>query len=192
MVGCMASKNVHLTPQNKNKIKTVYIDPNVKVPKGIVYQGKGHLVGQYFGLVGELIGAKEDQKTGVVVQRYAQKNHINIAQIINDQWKRQLKEKNLFKPGSSKSDAVLSTEVVAYGFQLANGINSSQKPMLALYSKLTRNGEVVWRKYMVDALLFDSLAYKYDVYMNNKNIFFNMWDNSAQKLVGYMIADLES
>jgi hypothetical protein len=190
---CATVKPVPMTKENRQTIKTVYVDPKIKKPDQMYEMAAGASVGYGFGLVGAIVAGAVNGNAAEKTQTFAEKNNINIQNIVYKKWQDQLNSKHTFKLTNSPNDAVLITEIENYGISVPHGFSNSYVPVLALNAKLVRNNQVIWQNREYITTLADGLPkYKMDEILKDPKKLYAMWDQASDRIINKLVTDMNT
>lgn len=154
VIGCATQLSI----TNRESIRTVSINKNIKIPDEIYYYGLGHGVGGALsGLIGQAIADVAAQGTKAQIKTAMQEGHIDLAQIVREQFETELVAARIFPSIIPEGgDAEVRLEIGMFGFaQIFGDILSNQmKPMLTINGSLVRtDGTIIWKKssYVINA-----------------------------------------
>lgn len=180
--GCAATP-IALSQQNSRLIHTVYINPHMKKPEKMYT----FLIGDQFGLLSSAI-ARSVTHFG---EQFVEENHIDIKNIIHQQWAKQLRQKTQFNLSPSSGDTNLITEITMYGISIPHGYSTEYVPVLSMNAWLENKGVIIWRDSGSITVLSSGLPrYKMgEIYDDPKNLSL-MWDKAAEKIINKMLSKL--
>jgi hypothetical protein len=147
LAGCAAS--TPLTKQARESIKSVTINRDVVMPKGMTYIGQSQAVSAtLLGPLGAGIAAAAAQGPAAQLIIAMQESGIDVREIVREQLSAGLKAGGLFPLlNSDPADADFKLEIRQYGFVHAP-FSTALRPILGVNAKLVRpDGTVVWEKY---------------------------------------------
>jgi hypothetical protein len=135
VVGCAQQP---LSSIDRNKYKTVYLDPNIKVPDHYVYRDitgkRSRGVMSSFGLAGAVVGLMAGSK-----------HPIDIRAVVRRETENALRSSKLLQVVPANADTTLKIEIQGYGVGPVN--DRELGGMIAARATLTgRNGAVIWKK----------------------------------------------
>lgn len=189
--GCVSTTS--LSMQDRQSIHTVMVDKNISVPKDIYIYGPNEALPLAAGgLIGGLMSApaaKNDQRD---MQQLVSDNHINIGQIVRNQFINQINSSTGMKVNNrGYVDANLVIAIKLYGVTVTNPFSSVVVPLLSFDAKLIRNNQMVWEGHNLAKSLDKSLPrYTMQQIQDNPQYLYQMWNFVAQELVGDMVKTL--
>ncbi len=139
-----------MTPTARTAIRTVRVNPVVKLPADMLYRGQKEGVAMLMS--GPLVGAQvasalgKDTTTQLVAEMRA--NHIDLGEIVAVEFARQASSGSpiTFVVGSSPADAQVDLTVNEYGIAHAHVLGSTLYPIVSLSATMkTPEGTVVWQ-----------------------------------------------
>jgi hypothetical protein len=138
LTGCVSP--VALTKPDRESIRAVSIQKNVKVPDAIFYLGGAQAAGMAFGLVGGLIAGLAAQGSAEQFKAVMREGQIDLGQIVRDQFEIELREAGIFPlVVPDGGDAEIGLEIQSYG--LYHG-----RPALWIVGSLVRtDGAILWK-----------------------------------------------
>ena len=145
LAGCSTTQS--LSQQDRVRIKTVMIDTNIQKPKEMAYLGPGGAFGLMFGAIGGAITAGFAIPAGQALQEYAEKNNINIENIVFNEVSTELKAsgKMTLVESGKVQDATLKITIKQYGFSIPHGFSSKMVPTLSFFCELFDDkGQKLW------------------------------------------------
>jgi hypothetical protein len=150
VVGCAQQP---LSSIDRNKYKTVYLDPNIKVPDHYVYRDitgkRSRGVMSSFGLAGAVVGlmagAASESPGYHRFDAAASKHPIDIRAVVRRETENALRSSKLLQVVPANADTTLKIEIQGYGVGPVN--DRELGGMIAARATLTgRNGAVIWKK----------------------------------------------
>jgi hypothetical protein len=150
VVGCAQQP---LSSIDRNKYKTVYLDPNIKVPDHYVYRDitgkRSRGVMSSFGLAGAVVGlmagAASESPGYHRFDAAASKHPIDIRAVVRRETENALRSSKLLQVVPADADTTLKIEIQGYGVGPVN--DRELGGMIAARATLTgRNGAVIWKK----------------------------------------------
>jgi hypothetical protein len=189
--GC-ATTNTHvsLSKRNRQSIKTVYIDPDIKKPKEMDMLTTGAQWGKGFGIIGSVIGDGINEGAAVSMTKVAEKNQIDIRKIVYEHWRGQGRSKLKFD--KKPTDVVLITDIVMYGIATPHGFTTDYVPTIMLNAKLVRNKEIIWQDSQRTFPLTEGLPrYKWNQIISDPKLLHAMWDKGTEKVIGELLKDMD-
>jgi hypothetical protein len=127
-----------MSQQDRARVKTVAIDGSVQKPNQMSYLGPSGGVGLMFGAIGGAVVAGSEMSAGQALQMHAQKNNINIENIVANEVSTELKASgklSIVEAGKTQ-DATLKITIKQYGFSIPNGFSSKLVPTLSFSCEL--------------------------------------------------------
>ena len=142
-------------------IKRIAIDPDIPEFGIPLIQSPDHF--NAF-MIGGGVGVAIDQQTaGKAFLDYMRRNHIDLAGIVRESFRRVLEELKILATGPD-ADAKLKLKINSYGFGMAGFFAGDQRrPMMNISASLVSGENVVWTKteYITNLSKFTD-AYTYD------------------------------
>lgn len=136
-----------LSSIDRNKYKTVALDPNIEAPDHYLYRditGKRSR-GLMGGVLGLLMGAASEGPGFHRFDAAAKKNPIEIRAVVRRHLESALRTSQLLKVVPANGDTALKIEIQGYGVGPVNGRELGG--VIAARATLTgRNGTVIWKK----------------------------------------------
>ena len=189
---CAMVSHVPMSQENKKNIHSVYVNPSIKKPKEMYNFASGAEFGVAFGAVGGLIAGAASEKQGTSIQAVAEKNRIDIRNIVYNQWREQLAEKSRLKVVSSPDAPELTADIVMYGFSIPHGFSSDYVPVLAINAKLTNHHQVIWQDSgRVHPMSSGMPRYKLKEIMQDPKKMQMMWNKAAETIIQGMVKDMD-
>lgn len=190
LTGCAATSLKPLSQQNRQSIKTVAIDDNVKVPPEVYYVGPGLGYLMLTGIVGNAIAAGQNSQESKKLKAFAENNNIHIDQIVKDNMVKEIKENTSLKIVPKESaDAVMSIEIEKYGLSIPAGYATSVEPIMVVNAKLVKDNQIVWRDgYYVSPT--NMPKHKIDEIEKNPALLAQLWNMAAERAAQHIIRTL--
>jgi hypothetical protein len=150
VVGCAQQP---LSSIDRNKYKTVCLDPNLKAPNHYVYRDitgkRSRGVMSSFGLAGAVVGlmagAASESPGYHRFDAAASKHPIDIRVVVRREMENALRSSKLLQVVPANADTTLKIEIQGYGVGPVN--DRELGGMIAARTTLTgRNGAVIWKK----------------------------------------------
>jgi hypothetical protein len=150
LIGCAQQP---LSSIDRNKYKTVYLDPNLKAPAHYVYRDitgkRSRGVMSSFGLAGAIVGlmagAASESPGYHRFDAAASKHPIDIRMVVRREMENALRSSKLLQVVPANADTTLKIEIQGYGVGPVN--DRELGGMIAARVTLTgRNGAVIWKK----------------------------------------------
>lgn len=183
--GCV---HIPMDKQEQQSIKSVYINPTIKKPDK-AYEFRN---GDEFGLIAIAARHAIDSANGQneSMKTLADKNHIDISQIVYQAWKNQLSNSQ-YQTSNGPSDVTLSTEIKQYGISTPPYFSNSYVPVLVIESKLIKHNKVIWQDRESVNVFADKLPkyQMYEIFLEPNNLKI-MWSKAADLAVTKMMADI--
>lgn len=136
-----------LSSIDRNKFKTVALDPNIEAPDHYLYRditGKRSR-GIMGGVLGLLMGAASEGPGFHRFDAAAKKNPVEIRALVRRQMESALRTSKLLKVVPANGDTTLKIEIQGYGVGPVN--NRELGGIIAARATLTgRDGTVIWKK----------------------------------------------
>jgi hypothetical protein len=136
-----------LSSIDRNKFKTVALDPNIEAPDHYLYRditGKRSR-GIMGGVLGLLMGAASEGPGFHRFDAAAKKNPVEIRALVRRQMESALRTSQLLKVVPKNGDTTLKIEIQGYGVGPVN--NRELGGIIAARATLTgRDGTVIWKK----------------------------------------------
>ena len=131
-----------LTAKNRASIQSISVSDQVKMPDVMFYRGPEYALGALKVPV-EYV----EKSIGEVIQHLMREHKIDVAQMVRDQFIKELEKHRLFNPIVTEGgDAELKLTIRIYGF--AYEMSSQLKPMLGVEGSLIKsNDTILWKKY---------------------------------------------
>ncbi len=143
LAGCATT--MKLTPQNRELVHTIKVDPNVNIPNGMYFYGDGAQYAQSFGIIGMMVSADITDKDTRQINLEEERNKINFREILLGQVNQEIMNSKKFKVVKINPDATLFLKVIQYGFMATNmGFSNSLAPIVGIEGQLVRNGKIIW------------------------------------------------
>jgi hypothetical protein len=184
LTGCVSP--VALTKPDRESIRAVSVQKNVKVPDTVVYQGGAQAVGMAFGMVGGLIAGLAAQRSAEQFKAVMQEGRIDLGQIVRDQFEVELREAGIFPsvvPGGG--DAEIELEIQSYG--LFHG-----RPALWVVGRLARpDGTVLWK--LGESLMtpdYQGASYSLEEYQKNPQLLREGFTAGAKYISGKLVRSM--
>lgn len=105
----------------------------------------GIAYGSLLGIAGMVAAAGLSEQEGNTLQSLAERNNIDISNIIYKQWIKQLKEKSSIKVTDQSPDVQLVNEILIYGISVPYGFSTTYVPVLRVHAQLIQNNKVIWQ-----------------------------------------------
>lgn len=190
LAGCGATR-IPLSPENAKQIKNIHIKSDIKKPERMSYQGRWANAGVGFGLVGLAVGKAAGMK-GENEMRNLAVGHVNITDIVYQQWARQLNQANfnLKQP----EDATLVVDIDHYGIMVPNVFTNKYYPIVHINAKLIRKNKVVWQDSGQTNGLYpseDVPRYDFEEIKKDPKKLQAMLNKASEKVIVSMIQDMK-
>lgn len=178
LMGCVP--NIPMSPQDRQLVHKIKIDPNVDMPNGMYFSGDGSQLAGGFGIIGAVISQDITDKDtrGIMNEEHA--NKIDFSNMLVSELNRQVAASGLFKVVNTNEDATMQLKVLTYGFQ-STGLGFSNKvaPVVAVTGQLVRDKKVIWSATAgVDSYHDNIPSHTMDEIRNNPNYLRDMWETS--------------
>lgn len=177
-----------MSQQEKNSVHTIFINPDIKTGE-CLYAKPKDAPAVFFGVIGDLIYNSLAKSQGADLEAIALQNKINIAQIVKNQFIRQIRISQPFKVVSTQpADAILSIKITEFGF-IPTGVGFSAKvvPVLRMSAKLTRNNKVIWKNVSFSLTFEGAPQYTAEQLKRNPKLIKQGWHYVAKRAVAELV-----
>ena len=181
--------------QYKQSIHTFKMDPNIPVPKQMMYiSTKSQIASVFGGPFAQMAVAREvDVPQEANLRKIAQLNNIQISQIVMQQITSQIKQKTNYKIiKSDNADAILAIKISNYGFASPGEFSGGKlKPQLYITVSLVKNGKVIWLSNdFVTTVTSGTPSFTYEQLSQNPNNMTIAWNAAAQRLASEIVSHM--
>lgn len=169
--GCAST--VTLTKPVRESIRSVSVNPDVKVTDDVFYRGPGQSVGMLFGLIGALVAEAAAQGPKGQIKAVMTEAQINLGQIVREQFVTELVATNIFPSLVPEGgDGEVRLEVLLFGLAQTHDFSSQLVPWLGVLGSLVRaDGSVLWQKQvLVTSLNKQTPAHTLEEYLQNPQL----------------------
>ena len=191
ITGCVSQKA--LTKTDKESIRSVSINKQVKMPDDFLYMGPAQAWGAAGGLLGAVAGQSDARSAKAQIKSALQENHIDLEQISREQLEAELLKSNLFSSIAPEGgDAEFRLEVRLWGFVQKNTFSAHLKPTLSITGSLVNlNGTVLWQKYdYITAFNDQTPEHTIEEYLRNPQLIREAFDTSAKIISEGLVKDI--
>lgn len=166
--GCATS--VTLKKSDRELIRSISINKDVKIPDDMVYQGPTQTWGISMGVIGVAKGAAAAMTDKDLINEVMGNNQIDLRQIVREQFAEEMIAAGVFPLIVSEGgDAVVILEIRIWGLAQAHAFTDQLKPMLNVKGTLVQaNGTVLWERVdYVTAFHDQTPRYTLEEYLQN-------------------------
>jgi hypothetical protein len=174
--------NIKISAEDRQSLKTVGLDPDVKRPENLSVLVNGETL----GLIGLALTYSDLEK----LNNFDIKHNIDLKKLILTQWKTQLPQRNIHI--SANSNTILTTEVTQFQILPSVPLSTHYAIQLVMISRLTRNGVVIWQdaEHVIPMTEKDLPAFSLQEIYNNPKDFEIMLNAAAERTIRKLIANL--
>ena len=136
-------------PENvRAGVHTVSVDPQVKLPPDMYYQGPGQSGMMMLGVIGALAAQGTAATPKARLHAVMDENHISVQEILAAEFAKQANAATAmrFAVGNEPADAQVSLVVNMYGIAQSQGFGTTLYPTFSVTATMTRpDGTVLWK-----------------------------------------------
>jgi hypothetical protein len=153
LTGCASQQP--FSSVDRNKYKTLALDPNIKAPDHYVYRdvagkrarafGNNPMLGIIGPLVGAAIGASSEAPGFKRFDAAASRNPVDVRALVRHHMESTLRSAQFFKLVTSNADTTLSVEILAYGVAPVHG-HELGGVITARATLIGRDAKTIWKK----------------------------------------------
>jgi hypothetical protein len=189
-----ACAGTDLAPDKQKDLGAVSVDPAVKMPDKVFYNGPENNWGVALGGVLGAVIASEAVEEPTRIRLFMEKQKIDLGRMVADEFKARLAASPQFG-GKLRDDAStrFELEVKIYGLAQKGAFSSQYKPLLRVDARLVdAGGNVLWKKFeFVTNLSSVTPGYTYPEYFETPpDKMLNAWSVAVKSVVGDLIEDL--
>jgi hypothetical protein len=176
------ASTMHLSEQDKERIKSVSVSDTVKQTDEFFYQGpKMGVAGVFGGAIGAMAMMPANDNEGKNWQNYFKTHNIDIAKILKNNLKTELSKQTYLKVKNKEADTVIHLDIKQYGLTIPNGLSSQLKPSLIVYATMTdKSGKTIWKD-STSILAFSRVpAYTTKEYINDPQKMIEAWQGATK------------
>jgi hypothetical protein len=191
LTGCVSQKS--LTKKDKESIRSVSINKQVKMPDDFLYMGPAQAWGVAGGLIGAMAGQSDARSAKAQIKTAMQENQIDLEQISREQLEAELLKANLFPSIVPEGgDAEIRLEVRLFGLVQKNSFSAQLKPTLGITGILVgSNGTVFWQKYdYITAFNDQTPEHTIEEYLKNPQFLREAFITSAKVISEGLVKDI--
>lgn len=184
--GCVSvPPNLPLSEENRAQIKSIWVNQTDKPVKMYIYSQSGDRASFMLGgVLGMVIYNSGNEADATNMENYAQGNNVNISEIVNEQIKKQFKEKLPYKINDKSQNIKLNTKIVEYGLSIPHLFSSHYVPHIKLNCQLIKGDQIIM-DVTIETKLQDQFL-KDDLLKDPKNLW-TMWDKTAEDAVAQLM-----
>jgi hypothetical protein len=189
--GCVSQKP--LTKKDKESIRSVSINKEVKMPDDFLYMGPAQAWGAAGGLIGAVAGKSDERSAKAQIIAVMQEKQIDLKQISREQLEAELLRANVFPSVLSEGgDTEIKLEVRLWGFVQKNSFSAQLKPTLGITASLVNlNGTVFWQKYdYITAFNDQTPEHTIEEYLQNPQLIHEAFNTSAKIISEGLVKDI--
>ena len=148
LLAACANAPVAMNDNVRAGVHTVSVDPDVKLPPDMYYQGPGQAGMMMLGVVGALAAQGIAATPKARLHAVMDEHHISVPEIVAAEFARQANAATTMKlaVGNEPADARISLVVNMYGLVQSQGFGSTLYPTMNITATLTKaDGTVLWK-----------------------------------------------
>jgi len=189
-----ACGGTQIKKETLSNIRTINIHPNIERPEEPYIQGKiDPISGFLLGPLGAgFSSAMSTMSAGEIFNKFMSVNNINIATIVNNEYKKTLIKSGRFKV-SNKGDAVLKLKINTFGYGNSDSFsdNNLRRPLLNIEATLIQNNQVIWSKTEYVTNMSDlTTAYNINDLANKPDLLIKSYSEAASVVAKLALSEL--
>lgn len=193
LIGCVS--HVPLTKRDRSLIQSVSINEDIAKPGDIYYYGSKEvwLFATMGAIPGTVAGTQTVKGPKSMLKNVMEKDQIDIAQIVGEQFTNELKKSNLFNSiVHEKADAEFKLSVLGYGLEVkAGGFSRKLRPVLTVKGSLAKpDGSILWEKQRGVFAKGGTPSHTLEEYLENSELLREAFTIAAQIVVTDFIKDM--